>query len=458
MHLAVVEIDLDVHHPIAGNDPFGASGVDPFLHRRHEDAIHVLPGQGLSEFNAGVAFLGFDAHPDFGELSRPAGLFLVPILRIGRNLNGLAIGNARLGHLEVHLEAMLEPFGHDPQVQFALARDHRLMQFGIDVEEEGRILLMQGGQAAGHLVLLPLGSEFESDVDVRRGVFDLGQGDDAFGAAKGVAGMGVLEFDGGADVARAQFAGGGAILAVEHKDLPHALGAFAIGIVEVHAAVDVAGVEPEVGEFAELRFAHGLEHVKGGVGVLEGDVHLLAGEVERADVFAIHGGRAVFGDEVHQTRHPDVALGVGAEQRNDGLFLDRGMFPCPELVLGETALGEELFQEFIVGFGGQFDEFLVQLEDALFVSAGSRGFGELPTAVGGVGDNSAAKHVEHLIETGTGIKRDVEGKDTVAEAGPALRQEGLEVHVLLVHRVEDDHLGNGVLGGVPPDLIGANVG
>ena len=47
-----------------------------------EDAIDILAGQRLMEFQPRISRLGFDAHPDFGELAGAAGLFFVAVFGI----------------------------------------------------------------------------------------------------------------------------------------------------------------------------------------------------------------------------------------------------------------------------------------------------------------------------------------------------------------------------------------
>ena len=48
MHLAVVEVDLHIGHPVTCQDAFLARLHGALLHGGHEYAIHVLADQGVA--------------------------------------------------------------------------------------------------------------------------------------------------------------------------------------------------------------------------------------------------------------------------------------------------------------------------------------------------------------------------------------------------------------------------
>src|SRR5690349_10956768 len=52
VHLAVVKVNFDIDHPVAGHNAFFASLHDALLDRGHEHAVHVLAGERLREFDA----------------------------------------------------------------------------------------------------------------------------------------------------------------------------------------------------------------------------------------------------------------------------------------------------------------------------------------------------------------------------------------------------------------------
>src|SRR5437667_7725789 len=97
MHFSIVKIYFHIHYAITGQNAFFRGLFYALLDGGHEHAVHVLTSQRLSEFEAGIAGLWFDAHPDFSELAGAAGLFFVTVLRIAFGLDRLAIADARFG-------------------------------------------------------------------------------------------------------------------------------------------------------------------------------------------------------------------------------------------------------------------------------------------------------------------------------------------------------------------------
>ena len=83
-------------------------------------------------------------------------------------------------------------------------------------------------------------------------------------------------------------------------------------------------------------------------------------------------------------------------------------------------------------------------------------FGEFAALVAGVGDDFVARHVEHLVEAGAGVDGDGQREDAVAEMLADLGQGLVEIGLLLVEGIDDDHLGDAVLGGVFPHGVGAD--
>ena len=456
VHLAVVEVDLEVDDAVSGEDALAGGGHDAFLDGGDKGAVDVLAGEGFGEFDAAVAFLGFDAHPDFGELAGAAGLFFVAVFGFAAAFDGFAIGDFGFDEVEVDAEPGTEAGGDHLEVEFALAGDDGLMELGIDLVEEGLILLVERGEAGGDFVFLALGFEAESGVDIGFGVADFGEGDGVFGVAEGIAGVGVLEFDGGADIAGVEGFGADAVLAIEGVDLAEAFGDLAVAIVEILADVDRARIEPEKGELAELGFAHRFEHIKDRLGMVQGDADGIIVGIERFDFRAVDRGRSIFGDEIHEPGDADVGFSRGAEDGDEGLVLDGLVDAGAHFVFGKAALGEELLEQGIIGFGDVFDELGVELTDLGFVVAGGGFFGVFAGAIGLVSDDFIAHDVEDLVEAGAGIDGDGEGEGAFAEAGADLLEGSVEIGVFFIEAIDDDDLGDAVLGGVFPDLIGAD--
>ena len=115
-------------------------------------------------------------------------------------------------------------------MQFALRGNDRLMQLRIDPEEKSRIFIVQGGKPRGHLVLFTLGLQLECGVNVRARIFRHGKFYGMIRGAKGVAGMGVLEFDRRADVTRAKPRDHLAGMTVEQENLADPFRDVAVGV------------------------------------------------------------------------------------------------------------------------------------------------------------------------------------------------------------------------------------
>src|SRR5262249_11557583 len=97
VHFAVVKIHFHVHHTVAGQDAFLGGFEHALLHRGHEYAVHVLARQRLRELQAGIPRLGFDAHPDLGELAGATGLLLMPVLGIALGFDRFTITHTWFG-------------------------------------------------------------------------------------------------------------------------------------------------------------------------------------------------------------------------------------------------------------------------------------------------------------------------------------------------------------------------
>ena len=193
-------------------------------------------------------------------------------------------------------------------MQLALRGNDGLVQLAVDAGLERRVLLVQRGEAGGELVLVAARVELERRLGVGLGIFDLGQHDDVPGVAQRVAGVGVPEFHGGADVAGGEHVDGGAGLAVETEELADALGDPAVAVVEIHAGVHVAGIDAENREVAAQRVRQRLEGERHRLLAGQADLAGLVRRVSRGDGGAVDGRRAEARDEIEQPRHADVGL------------------------------------------------------------------------------------------------------------------------------------------------------
>ena len=121
-----------------------------------------------------------------------------------------------------------------------------------------------------------------------------------------------------------------------------------------------------------------------------------------------------------------------------------------------AALLEKFVQQRVVRFGDEFDQFAMQLRDALFPFARRRLLAKFPVPVGVVGHDFAAQHVEHLVEAGPGIDRHVQRKDLRPVVRARVGQHFVEMRVLFVHRVDDDDFRDAAVGRAIPHPLRAD--
>ncbi len=371
-------------------------------------------------------------------------------------LDRLTVAHPRFAQLDVHVVAPAQGVGDDFQVQLALGGDNGLPQFGIHHVEEGRVFVVQGGQARGDFVFFAFDAALERGMDVGFGVFDFRQRQRLLGQRKGVAGLRVLELDHGADVPGAKRGNAGAGLAVENVDLANLLGAPAVGIVEFAAELDGTRIDAEEREFAELGFALGLEDEENGVGVGQGDFDLLAFGIGGLGRGPVQRGGTVFGDEIQEAGNADVVFRRGHEQGNEDLLLKGRVQPGPHFLVRQSALGEELLHQGVVGLGDEFDELAVQHLGPLGQGPGGGDLGELAGLVAGVSQDGIALDVEDLGEARPRVGGDGQREDTPAVVLAELGQRLLEIGFFLVEPIDHDHLGNAQFGGVLPHRVGAH--
>ena len=227
------------------------------------------------------------------------------------------------------------------------------------LDAEGRVLLGQREQGLGQLVLVGLGLGLHGHVDHGLGEGERLEDDLVVGVAQGVAGGGLLEADGGHDVAGEHGVEVLAGVGVHLEDAADPLLAVLGRVDHARALGQGARVDPQVGELADVGVGHDLE----GQGRERGRVvgraldldALLAGDgahgrrdVERArqvvddgvehglDALVLEGGAA-------QDRHGVVAEGHRAQGAGE--------------VLGEDLLvAQVLLHDDVVVVGDHVDE------------------------------------------------------------------------------------------------------
>ena len=174
-----------------------------------------------------------------------------------------------------------------------MPRDDGLAGLVVGAHLEGRVLLGERAERLAELVLVDLGLRLDGDGDHRLGELHALEHDRVRGVAERVTGGGVLEADGRDDVAGEDGVLVFAVVGVHLEEAADAL-LLVLGRVEHRAARgELAGVDAEVGELADVGVAHDLERERGErlvvVGVALELVLVLArrcpsigGDVERA--------------------------------------------------------------------------------------------------------------------------------------------------------------------------------
>ena len=266
MERAVVQGGAHVDERIAGEDavvhllfePLG-DGRDVFAgHDAADDFVHELEVRRVL-----FAVGGFEQHPDVAVLAASAGLPDVLRLLIDALADGLAVGDLRLADVGFDAELAAHAFDEDVQVQLAHAGDDGLAGFFVGGDGERRILLRQLAEGGGHLLLVGDGLRLHGDGDHRIGEVHPLQGDAVVRVADGVAGGGVLQADGGGDVAGAHFLDFVAAVGVHLHHAPDALAPFAGGVVDLIAGVQHAGIDAEEGQRADVGIGGDLEGERG---------------------------------------------------------------------------------------------------------------------------------------------------------------------------------------------------
>ena len=144
-------------------------------------------------------------------------------------------------------------------MQLAHAGDAGLAALFVRVDAEGGVLLGQALQGHRQLVLVGLGLGLDGDLDHRLGEDDRLEHDRVIRVAQGVAGEGLLEADGGGDVAGVDRVDLFAVVGVHLEDAADPLLLALGGVEDVGAGLQRPGVDPEVGQLADVRIRGDLE-------------------------------------------------------------------------------------------------------------------------------------------------------------------------------------------------------
>ena len=246
-------------------------------------------------------------------------------------------------------------------MQLAHAGDDRLAGLLVGGDAERRILFGELLQREAHLVLLGLGLGLDGDVDDRVGEFHGLEDDRMVGIAEGVARRGVLEADGGDDVARGAVRAIDAVVRVHLEDAADALALALGGVQRVGTGLEGAGIHAEVRELADERVSHDLEGERGErlFEVARTGLLFVGVGIRARDGRDVGRGGQVVHDAVEQLLDALVLVGGTHEDRVqgavDGALADGGL----ELVDRDGFVHEDLLHHRVVAVGGGFEELLM---------------------------------------------------------------------------------------------------
>ena len=342
-------------------------------------------------------------------------------------------------------------------MQFAHAGDDGLGRVRVGADPEGRVLLGQGLQGPGHLVLVGLGARLHRHVDHRVGVVEALQDDGAGRVAQGVAGAAVLDADRGGDVAGADAVEVDPVVGVHLEYAAHPLLGPGAGVEHLAALAEGAAVDPEIGELADVGVGHDLEGQRGeGLGVAgpAGDL------VPRLGVAPGDGGHVqrrgqVVDHRVQQRLHPLVLEGGAVEDRHQLAGHGGPADGRLDLGLGDLGLVEELLEDPLV----VVRELLEQIVAVQLGLVGHLG-GHLGGGPGGAQVVAAPGHglhrrqVDHPPVAGLGPDGQLDGHGVGGEALDDRVEHVVEVGAGAVHLVDEAHAGHAVAVGLAPHRLG----
>ena len=370
------------------------------------------------------------------ELPVSAGLLLVLALGLGRHGDGLAVGDAQLLALDVHVALAVEPFEGDGEMHFAADAQNGLVGFVVPLDGECRVLVAQPLEGGHQLVVVGPGGGPDRDPESRRG--ELGRRDRhrlALGG-QGVAGAGPVQAGNGDEVAGDD--GGDRLGGVAGKGLQGVEAFLAAG-----AGVDEHGVRGERArdhlaqrDFAGVAVGEGLGHREQDVGVgVAGDLRR-RGSGHHGDGRGRARGGAELLDQPGQPVHPDAGQPRAAQDGEDGPGGDPSGQAFLELVVVDRLAGQVALHEVVVAHHDPLDQLLVHgvllvdqlVGDGALVAGGRNG------AVDGcvrsrrvVMGRRVPQQVDHAVEVGFGPDRQLDRRHAGTEGGADLGQCAIEV-------------------------------
>ena len=233
-------------------------------------------------------------------------------------------------------------------MQLAHAGDDRLTRLLVGLDREGGVLVGEPLDRGAELLLVALGLRLDRDLDHRGRERHRLEDHRVLRVAQGVTGLGVLEAHDGDDLAGADRRDLLTLVRVHLVDLADPLLAAVDRVDHGRAGLELARVDPDVDQLAEVRVGGDLVGQAGErlvVGRLAHDLDGLVLDRVADDALDVEGRGQVLDDGVEQGLDALVLERRAAQHRvelvGQGGATDRGL----ELLDGELALVEELLHD-----------------------------------------------------------------------------------------------------------------
>src|SRR6266545_2403511 len=458
---AVLQRHLDVHHRVAGEHAELHRLLAALVHGRDVLPRDAATGDGVDELVAALAAglrtgrLDVDDHAT--ELTRTTGLLLVRVVDLlDLPGDGLAVGHLRLADVRLDPELALHPVDQHLEVQLAHAGDDGLAGVLVGPDLEGRVLLGEPLDRDAQLLLVALRLRLDRDRDHRGRELHRLQHDRVLLVAQRLAGGGVLQTHHRDDVAGAD---GGDLLTlvrVHPVDLADPLLLPLGGVQDLRAGLQLARVDTQEGQLAQVRVGRDLERERGerlGVARLPLDdlVRVLHGVT--VDGRHVDRARQVRGDGVEQGLHALVLERRTGQHRGElarqGGAADAG----DQLLLGRRLALEVELHDLVVGLGQRLDQLVVPLGRDLGVRRRDLLDGVVLTHLGltAPGQRAHRDQVDDADEVGLGTDRELQHQRYGGQPGADHVDAAHELRAGPVQLVDEADPRNAVPVGLPPD-------
>src|SRR6478752_9815215 len=371
---AVLEGELHVHHGVAGEHAELHGLLATLVDRgdvllRHTTTGHVVH-ELVARAGAGLRVdVRTEVDDNLGELTRTTGLLLVGVgVLLDRVADGLAVGHLRLADGRLDAELALHAVDQDLEVELAHAGDDRLAGLFVGLDREGRVLVGEALDRGAQLLLVALRLGLDRDLDHRGRERHRLEHDLVVRVAERVTGLGVLQTHHGHDLAGADRSDLLTLVGVHLVDLADPLLAAVDRVDHGRAGLELARVDADVDQLAEVRGRGDLVGEAGerlAVGRLANDDLVLVLDRVALDAVDVERRRQELDDRVEQGLDALVLERGAAQDRvelvGQGGATDRGL----ELLDGELALVEELLHDLVVGVRQRLEQLLAVLRGLL---------------------------------------------------------------------------------------------